>query len=62
MFPNKGRGVIAGRNFARGEYVVEYSGDLISLEEARKREAIYAQDTSTGCYMYYFKYGSIHYW
>lgn len=62
MFPNKGRGIIAGRDFARGEYVVEYSGELINFDEARKREAIYSQDISTGCYMYYFKHGLIHYW
>ncbi|XP_026804515.1 N-lysine methyltransferase KMT5A-A isoform X2 [Rhopalosiphum maidis] len=61
VFPNKGRGIIAGKDFARGEYVVEYSGELIYVQEARKREAIYSQDTSTGCYMYYFKYGSTHY-
>ncbi|KAL4142635.1 hypothetical protein QTP88_005054 [Uroleucon formosanum] len=61
VFPNKGRGILAGRDFTRGEYVVEYSGELINIQEARKREAIYSQDTSTGCYMYYFKYGSTHY-
>ncbi|KAL5240831.1 hypothetical protein ACI65C_008241 [Semiaphis heraclei] len=61
VFPNKGRGIIAGKDFARGEYVVEYSGELICIQEARKREAIYSQDTTTGCYMYYFKYGSTHY-
>ncbi|XP_022178814.1 N-lysine methyltransferase KMT5A-A [Myzus persicae] len=61
VFPNKGRGIIAGKDFARGEYVVEYSGELIYVQEARKREAIYSQDTTTGCYMYYFKYGSTHY-
>jgi len=62
IFPNKGRGIIAGKDFTRGEYVVEYSGELIYVQEARKREAIYSQDTTTGCYMYYFKYGSTHYW
>lgn len=62
IFPNKGRGVTADKDFARGEYVVEYAGELVCFQEARKREAIYSQDTSTGCYMYYFKYGSIHYW
>ncbi|VVC29347.1 Hypothetical protein CINCED_3A018184 [Cinara cedri] len=60
-FPNKGRGIIADKDFARGEYVVEYAGELVGLQEARKREAIYSQDITTGCYMYYFKYGSTHY-
>ncbi|CAI9535140.1 unnamed protein product [Staurois parvus] len=52
----KGRGVIATRNFLRGDFVVEYHGDLIEITDAKKREAAYAQDDSTGCYMYYFQY------
>uniref|UniRef100_A0A6P8S2C4 [histone H4]-lysine(20) N-methyltransferase n=1 Tax=Geotrypetes seraphini TaxID=260995 RepID=A0A6P8S2C4_GEOSA len=52
----KGRGVIATRNFCRGEFVVEYHGDLIEFTDAKKREQLYAQDSSTGCYMYYFQY------
>ncbi|XP_044296842.1 N-lysine methyltransferase KMT5A [Varanus komodoensis] len=52
----KGRGVIATKQFNRGEFVVEYHGDLIEITDAKKREAAYAQDPSTGCYMYYFQY------
>ncbi|XP_071619415.1 N-lysine methyltransferase KMT5A isoform X3 [Heliangelus exortis] len=52
----KGRGVIATKQFNRGEFVVEYHGDLIEITDAKKREAVYAQDPSTGCYMYYFQY------
>ncbi|XP_075290971.1 N-lysine methyltransferase KMT5A isoform X2 [Opisthocomus hoazin] len=52
----KGRGVIATKHFNRGEFVVEYHGDLIEITDAKKREAVYAQDPSTGCYMYYFQY------
>ncbi|XP_061458776.1 N-lysine methyltransferase KMT5A isoform X2 [Rhineura floridana] len=52
----KGRGVIATKHFKRGEFVVEYHGDLIEITDAKKREAVYAQDPSTGCYMYYFRY------
>ncbi|XP_019394437.1 PREDICTED: N-lysine methyltransferase KMT5A [Crocodylus porosus] len=52
----KGRGVIATKRFNRGEFVVEYHGDLIEITDAKKREAVYAQDPSTGCYMYYFQY------
>ncbi|XP_078523738.1 N-lysine methyltransferase KMT5A isoform X2 [Lissotriton helveticus] len=54
----KGRGVFATRDFIRGEFVVEYHGDLIEITDAKKREALYAQDSSTGCYMYYFQYRS----
>ncbi|XP_050547996.1 N-lysine methyltransferase KMT5A isoform X2 [Daktulosphaira vitifoliae] len=61
LFPDKGRGIIAGRDFFRGEFVVEYAGELVTIQEARNREILYSQDPTTGCYMYYFKYGSIHY-
>lgn len=54
----KGRGVFATKSFQKGEFVVEYHGDLLQITDARKREAKYAQDPSTGCYMYYFQYQS----
>ncbi|XP_046872650.1 lysine methyltransferase 5Ab isoform X2 [Hypomesus transpacificus] len=52
----KGRGIFAVRDFKKGEYVVEYHGDLVLLADAKKREDRYAQDPETGCYMYYFQY------
>uniref|UniRef100_A0A8C6UUQ8 [histone H4]-lysine(20) N-methyltransferase n=1 Tax=Neogobius melanostomus TaxID=47308 RepID=A0A8C6UUQ8_9GOBI len=52
----KGRGVFAANAFKKGDFVVEYHGDLLELSEAKVREAQYAQDPSTGCYMYYFQY------
>lgn len=56
IISGKGRGVVATRDFQRGEYVVEYHGDLIEITDAKKREVLYAQDSSTGCYMYYFQH------
>ncbi|XP_078083221.1 N-lysine methyltransferase KMT5A-like isoform X2 [Mustelus asterias] len=56
IIDGKGRGVVATKPFQRGEFVVEYSGDLIEFTDAKSREAKYAQDPSTGCYMYYFQY------
>ncbi|XP_078277538.1 N-lysine methyltransferase KMT5A-A [Rhinoraja longicauda] len=56
MIDGKGRGVMATKPFQRGEFVVEYHGDLIEFADAKKREAEYARDPSTGCYMYYFQY------
>ncbi|XP_018412327.1 PREDICTED: N-lysine methyltransferase KMT5A [Nanorana parkeri] len=56
IITGKGRGVIATRDFCRGEFVVEYYGDLIEITDAKKREAAYARDDSTGCYMYYFQF------
>ena len=35
--PCKGRGVVADKNFLRGEFVIEYDGDLISFEKAKER-------------------------
>lgn len=52
----KGRGVFSTRCFQKGEYVVEYHGDLLEITDAKSREAEYAQDPLTGCYMYYFQY------
>ncbi|XP_039291196.1 histone-lysine N-methyltransferase PR-Set7-like [Nilaparvata lugens] len=58
MFPGKGRGIVTTRSFNRGEFVVEYAGELITYEEAKKREQVYANDQNTGCYMYYFKHNN----
>ncbi|KAJ8957938.1 hypothetical protein NQ318_001936 [Aromia moschata] len=60
-FDDKGRGVVAARDFCRGDFVVEYSGDLIDTIEAKRREEQYAQDQNAGCYMYYFKYNGQQY-
>lgn len=58
----KGRGVFATRCFRKGEYVVEYHGDLLQITDAKKREVEYAQNPTTGCYMYYFQYRCKTYW
>ncbi|XP_068609094.1 N-lysine methyltransferase KMT5A-A [Brachionichthys hirsutus] len=52
----KGRAVFATRCFQKGEYVVEYHGDLLQIPDAKKREAEYALSPATGCYMYYFQH------
>ncbi|EGV98871.1 Histone-lysine N-methyltransferase SETD8 [Cricetulus griseus] len=56
LIDGKGRGVITTKRFSRGDFVVEYHGDLIEITDGKKREALYEQDPSTGCYMYYFQY------
>lgn len=58
----KGRAVFATRCFQKGEYVVEYHGDLLQITDAKKREAEYALNPATGCYMYYFQYLCKTYW
>jgi len=55
-FDEKGRGVVATQPFKRGDFVVEYRGDLIDMTEAKRRECIYEQDPTVGCYMYYFQH------
>ncbi|KAK1883808.1 N-lysine methyltransferase KMT5A-A [Dissostichus eleginoides] len=52
----KGRGVFATRCFQKSEYVVEYHGDLLQITDAKQREAEYALNPATGCYMYYFQH------
>ncbi|KAJ8957966.1 hypothetical protein NQ318_001966 [Aromia moschata] len=54
-------GVFATKHFQKGEFVVEYSGELIDVNEAYRREEVYEQDETTGCYMYYFKYNEQQY-
>lgn len=61
-FVGKGRGIVTTQQFAKGDFVVEYAGDLIDQVSAKKREAIYAQDQNTGCYMYYFQHRGHQYW
>ncbi|KAK6190697.1 hypothetical protein SNE40_002502 [Patella caerulea] len=50
----KGRGVIATKPFKKGDFIVEYAGDLINLAESKDREEFYGMSTQYGCYMYYF--------
>ncbi|ODM90018.1 Histone-lysine N-methyltransferase pr-set7 [Orchesella cincta] len=58
---DKGRGVVTTKRFLRHEFVVEYEGELLTVEEACVREKKYAKDASVGCYMYYFQHNSQQY-
>jgi len=53
---NKGRGIKAVKNFNKGDFVVEYAGELIDIGTAKDLETKYSMDASKGCYMYYFKH------
>jgi len=53
---NKGRGVKAVKGFSKGDFVVEYAGELIDIGTAKDLETKYSLDASKGCYMYYFKH------
>jgi [histone H4]-lysine20 N-methyltransferase SETD8 len=61
-FGKKGRGVVTTREFHKGEFVVEYAGELIDNKEAKRREEEYSQDDSIGCYMFKFKYLDRPFW
>lgn len=61
MFPEKGRGVVTTRDRVKGEFVVEYAGDIINMEDASSREEEYSKDKTKGCYMYYFKHQDVQY-
>jgi len=57
----KNRGVVPTKKISKGEFVVEYAGELIEHTTAEERENRYAMDISKGCYMYYFKTNGKHY-
>ena len=46
----------------RGDFVVEYAGELIEHSTAEERENEYGMDVSKGCYMYFFKKNGKRYW
>ncbi|KAK3589796.1 hypothetical protein CHS0354_015799 [Potamilus streckersoni] len=58
---NKGRGVIADKEFLRGDFIVEYAGDLIDRDVAKNREKKYSEKPEYGCYMYYFSFKNKNY-
>uniref|UniRef100_A0A914HVB6 SET domain-containing protein n=2 Tax=Globodera TaxID=31242 RepID=A0A914HVB6_GLORO len=50
------RSVRALKSFQRGEFVVEYKGDIINIKTAHSREQGYACDENVGSFMYYFRH------
>lgn len=52
-FEDKGRGIVSLKKFKKGDFIVEYAGDIIGSKEAKRREEQYAKK-ECGCYMYYF--------
>ncbi|KAL8579734.1 hypothetical protein ACOMHN_064588 [Nucella lapillus] len=50
----KGRGVVATKEFQEKDFVVEFKGELITAATASEREGLYEEDGHNGCYMYYF--------
>ena len=56
---NKGRGIVASRDFVKGEFVVEYAGELIDVRTAKERNSKYS---CNGCYLYYFQHKGKDHW
>jgi len=48
-----GRGILAGKDIHKDDFVFEYQGELIPQTVAAEREKTYATQRK-GCYMYYF--------
>jgi len=56
-----GYGVLAGKEFAKGDFLLVYRGDLIDKNEASIRNEEYKKQMA-GCFMYYFKHAGITMW
>jgi histone-lysine N-methyltransferase SETD8 len=52
----------AARAFQKGDFIVEYCGEMISRKSALLREDDYAKNADNGCYMLYFDHGNKRYW
>ena len=61
-YGQKGRGIKAVKSFSKGDFVVEYSGELLDIGTAKDLESKYSQDPSKGSYMLYFKHKGKQYW
>jgi len=58
VLEEKGRGVFSSKKFNKGDFVCEYAGELIDVQEARMREAEYEETPEVGSYMYFFEFKS----
>lgn len=57
QFRNKGRGVITKTKKFKGDFICEYSGELIDHVTAKERDEKYSGDTNNGCFLYFFTWG-----
>ena len=60
VFPVKGRGIVVMKQFFKGDFVLEYSGELIEHRIAKIREEEYDRK-DIGSFMYFFKYNDKRY-
>ena len=51
-----GRGVFTTKKFSKGDFLLEYKGELVSEDEGYQREDLY--ETELGSFLFFFKNGS----
>ncbi|KAF1746600.1 hypothetical protein GCK72_023057 [Caenorhabditis remanei] len=52
----KGRGIKTTVPFEKGDFVVEYKGDLVEHNKAKEMEEQYSKNEDIGSYMFFFEY------
>ena len=57
----QGHGVFTTRKFSKDDFLLHYSGDLVTEDEARRREKKYDKEICRR-FMYYFLHGASEYW
>jgi hypothetical protein len=53
--------VFAKTQFVKGDFLLNYDGEVIEEKEAIRREAIYAQN-NLGCFLFFFKHSGKKLW
>lgn len=61
LFGSLGYGVKAEKEFTKGDFILQYKGDVIDDKEAAVREELYSQH-GMGCFMYYFNQAGKEVW
>lgn len=57
----KGRGIYANMDITKGKFIVEYAGDLMTMEDGVIRETEYTRNPEIGCYIYFFEFSGKRY-
>lgn len=60
--PGKGRGLVATKSFTKGQFVVEYAGELVSKKEGEEREKNYEAEGKAEGFSYFFTFDGKKYW
>lgn len=60
LFCLLGRGVFTTKLFSKGDFLLEYKGELITEDEGSRREDLY--DPDLGSFFFFFKDGSKCFW